>query len=58
MLPITLMDGSTKTLLADSAITARELCQQLADNISVKDQFGFCLTLSIALFHEREHKLR
>ena len=48
MLPITFMDGNTKTLLADSATTARELCQQLAEKIGLKDQFGF--SLYIALF--------
>nr|XP_058950063.1 unconventional myosin-VIIa-like [Pocillopora verrucosa] len=48
MLPITFMDGTTKTLLADSATTAKELCTQLADKISLTDQFGF--SLYIALF--------
>ena len=48
MLPITFMDGNTKTLLADSATTARELCQQLAEKINLRDQFGF--SLYIALF--------
>ena len=48
MLPITFMDGNTKTLLADSATTAKELCQQLAEKIGLKDQFGF--SLYIALF--------
>ncbi|KAF7490609.1 Myosin-VIIa [Sarcoptes scabiei] len=48
LLPITFMDGNTKTLLADSATTARELCAQLSDKIDLKDQFGF--SLYIALF--------
>jgi len=48
MLPITFMDGNTKTLLADSATTAKELCEQLSERISLKDQFGF--SLYIALF--------
>jgi len=48
MLPITFMDGNTKTLLADSATTAKELCQQLSERIGLKDQFGF--SLYIALF--------
>ena len=48
MLPITFMDGNTKTLHADSATTARELCDQLADKIRLKDRFGF--SLYIALF--------
>uniref|UniRef100_A0A8C8RMB2 Myosin VIIA n=1 Tax=Pelusios castaneus TaxID=367368 RepID=A0A8C8RMB2_9SAUR len=48
MLPVTFMDGTTKTLLTDSATTAKELCNSLADKISLKDQFGF--SLYIALF--------
>ncbi|XP_072118705.1 myosin VIIAa isoform X1 [Mobula birostris] len=48
MLPITFMDGTTKTLLTDSATTAKELCNALADKIGLKDRFGF--SLYIALF--------
>ncbi|XP_069739378.1 unconventional myosin-VIIa isoform X3 [Phaenicophaeus curvirostris] len=48
MLPVTFMDGTTKTLLTDSATTAKELCNSLADKITLKDRFGF--SLYIALF--------
>ncbi|XP_017349051.1 unconventional myosin-VIIa [Ictalurus punctatus] len=48
MLPVTFMDGTTKTLLTDSATTAAELCNALADKIGLKDRFGF--SLYIALF--------
>ncbi|XP_038844411.1 unconventional myosin-VIIa-like [Salvelinus namaycush] len=48
MLPVTFMDGTTKTLLTDSATTASELCNSLADKISLQDRFGF--SLFIALF--------
>ena len=55
MLPITFMDGNTKTLLADSATTARELCQQLAEKIQLRDQFGFSLYIALfdkVIFHK------
>ncbi|XP_059382293.1 unconventional myosin-VIIa-like isoform X2 [Carassius carassius] len=48
MLPVTFMDGTTKTLLTDSATTAEELCNALSDKIALKDRFGF--SLYIALF--------
>lgn len=48
MLPITFMDGTTKTVLTDSAMTAQELCGALADKINLHDRFGF--SLYIALF--------
>ncbi|XP_015243373.1 PREDICTED: unconventional myosin-VIIa-like [Cyprinodon variegatus] len=48
MLPVTFMDGTTKTLLADSATTAFELCNALADKINLRNRFGF--SLYIALF--------
>ncbi len=47
MLPITFMDGNTKTLLADSATTAKELCSQLAEKTNLKDQFGFSVYISL-----------
>ncbi|KAM9853201.1 myosin VIIAa isoform 2-T2 [Aulostomus maculatus] len=48
MLPVTFMDGTTKTLLTDSATTAKELCNALSDKINLRDRFGF--SLYIALF--------
>ncbi|TNN01493.1 hypothetical protein fugu_010875 [Takifugu bimaculatus] len=48
MLPVTFMDGTTKTLLADSATTAKELCTALSDKVNLQDRFGF--SLYIALF--------
>uniref|UniRef100_A0A0B7B7B9 Uncharacterized protein n=1 Tax=Arion vulgaris TaxID=1028688 RepID=A0A0B7B7B9_9EUPU len=47
ILPITFMDSSSKALYADSATTARELCQQLSDKIGLKDRFGFSLYIAI-----------
>lgn len=47
LLPITFMDGTTKTLLADSATTAKELCQQLSEKVRLSDQFGFSLYIAL-----------
>lgn len=55
MLPVTFMDGTTKTLLADSATTASELCNALADKINLRDRFGF--SLYIALFDKVKLRL-
>ena len=46
-LQVTFMDGSTRSLLADSASTAKELCSQLAEKIGLTDQFGFSLFIAL-----------
>lgn len=43
-----LVDGSVKTVSADSAITAKELCTHLCDKIGLADSFGFSLFLAIS----------
>lgn len=46
-LRITLMDGTSKVLEADSATTASELCESLAKNIQMKDTFGFSIVIAL-----------
>ena len=46
------MDGTTKSLLCDSATTTRELTQGLSETIQITDTFGF--SLFIALFDHIE----
>lgn len=43
MVPVTLMDGSSKNVEIDSATTAEEMCLKLANNIGLKDDFGFSI---------------
>ena len=46
-IPVSLMDGHVKSVLIDSATTAKELCQIIADKVGVKDLFGFSVYFSI-----------
>lgn len=46
-LAVNLSDGSTKYLEADSAITAEEICSQLADHLGLQDRFGFSLFITV-----------
>ncbi|XP_061235324.1 unconventional myosin-VIIb isoform X1 [Neopsephotus bourkii] len=48
MFNVTLMNGQSITVPADSASTAKEICQFIADKTTLKDVFGF--SLYIALF--------
>jgi myosin-7 len=41
------MDGNTKTLYADSATTAKELCGQLAQKVGVSCTFGFSIYIAL-----------
>jgi myosin-7 len=47
VLPITFMNGHISPAFADSATTARELCEQLATRIELKDRFGFSLYIAL-----------
>jgi myosin-7 len=41
------MDGNTKTLYADSATTAKELCGQLAEKVGIATTFGFSIYIAL-----------
>ncbi|KJH51232.1 hypothetical protein DICVIV_02597 [Dictyocaulus viviparus] len=43
ILSVTLMDGSVKELITDSATTISECCTAIAENIGLKETFGFSL---------------
>lgn len=47
LLKIALTDGSSKTIVADSASTAQEIVDDLASGINLVDQFGFSLFIVI-----------
>ncbi|XP_044525079.1 unconventional myosin-VIIb [Gracilinanus agilis] len=44
---VTLMNGESLTLTADSASSSREVCQNIADKLHLKDLFGFSLYIAI-----------
>lgn len=56
MLSVTLMNGNSITVLADSASTAKEICQLVADKMKLKDIFGF--SLYIALYDKVTHRFQ
>ncbi|XP_047042430.1 myosin-VIIa-like isoform X1 [Helicoverpa zea] len=60
LLTVTLMDESMKTVQADSASNAEEICQQIAESIGLTDSFGFSLYITLydkvlSLGSEGEH---
>ncbi|XP_034941710.1 myosin-VIIa-like [Chelonus insularis] len=46
-LEVTFMDGTSKIIEADSASTSQEIVKRLAENISLKDTFGFSLFITL-----------
>jgi myosin-7 len=46
-IPVSLMDGHVKSVLIDSATTAKELCQIIVEKVGVRDAFGFSIYFSI-----------
>ncbi|XP_068277092.1 unconventional myosin-VIIb isoform X3 [Nyctibius grandis] len=47
MFNVTLMNGQSITVPADSASTAKEICQFIADKTELKDVFGFSLYIAV-----------
>ncbi|XP_057282393.1 unconventional myosin-VIIb isoform X1 [Pezoporus wallicus] len=47
MFNVTLMNGQSITVPADSASTAKEICQFIADKTTLKDLFGFSLYIAV-----------
>ncbi|CAM9311704.1 unnamed protein product [Bubo scandiacus] len=47
MFNVTLMNGQSITVPADSASTAKEICQFIADKTKLKDLFGFSLYIAV-----------
>ncbi|XP_050163947.1 LOW QUALITY PROTEIN: unconventional myosin-VIIb-like [Myiozetetes cayanensis] len=47
MFNVTLMNGQSITVPADSASIAKEICQFIADKIKLKDAFGFSLYIAV-----------
>ncbi|KAM9008237.1 unconventional myosin-VIIb isoform 2-T4 [Ara ararauna] len=47
MFNVTLMNGQSITVPADSASTAKEICQFIADKTTLKDVFGFSLYIAV-----------
>nr|XP_020822854.1 unconventional myosin-VIIb isoform X1 [Phascolarctos cinereus] len=44
---VTLMNGESLTITADSASSSREVCQHIADKLQLKDLFGFSIYVAI-----------
>ncbi|KAL3281555.1 hypothetical protein HHI36_004763 [Cryptolaemus montrouzieri] len=44
---VTFMDGNDESFIVDSATTAKELCQNVYEKLTLKDTFGFSLMISI-----------
>nr|XP_056706311.1 unconventional myosin-VIIb [Euleptes europaea] len=47
MLSVTLMNGNSITVPADSASTAKEICHMIADKMKLQDTFGFSLYIAL-----------